>query len=183
MTERVKDAEAHGYTYEAADASFELLLLEELNGQRTQYFTVESWRAIVPSAADRAGTPATAEATVKLTAGGERIVSTGEGVGPVNALDHALRQALLRVYPELEQFELIGFKVRILDSNYGTDAITRVLIEMSDGVDVWSTVRCRPEPARGVIGGAHGLGRLGASTTTGSAPRSNFIPVEARARG
>ncbi|WP_369796725.1 citramalate synthase [Cellulomonas sp. URHE0023] len=143
VTERVKDAEANGYTYEAADASFELLLLEELNGQRTQYFTVESWRAIVERRGPR-GTPATAEATVKLHAGGERIVSTGEGVGPVNALDHALRQALLKVYPELEEFELIDFKVRILDSMYGTDAITRVLIEMSDGQDVWSTVGVGP---------------------------------------
>ncbi len=143
VTDRVKDAEANGYTYEAADASFELLLLEELNGQRAQYFTVESWRAIVERRGPR-GTPATAEATVKLHAGGERIVSTGEGVGPVNALDHALRQALLRVYPELEEFELIDFKVRILDSMYGTDAVTRVLIEMSDGKDVWSTVGVGP---------------------------------------
>jgi 2-isopropylmalate synthase len=143
VTDRVKDAEANGYTYEAADASFELLLLEELNGQRAQYFTVESWRAIVERRGPR-GTPATAEATVKLHAGGERIVSTGEGVGPVNALDHALRQALLKVYPELEEFELIDFKVRILDSMYGTDAVTRVLIEMSDGKDVWSTVGVGP---------------------------------------
>lgn len=143
VTDRVKDAEANGYTYEAADASFELLLLEELNGQRAQYFTVESWRAIVERRGPR-GTPATAEATVKLHAGGERIVSTGEGVGPVNALDHALRQALLKVYPELEEFELIDFKVRILDSMYGTDAVTRVLIEMSDGQDSWSTVGVGP---------------------------------------
>ncbi len=143
VTDRVKDAEANGYTYEAADASFELLLLEEIDGQRPQYFRVESWRAIVERSGGR-GTPATAEATVKLHAGGERIVSTGEGNGPVNALDHALRQALVTVYPELESFELIDFKVRILDSMHGTDAVTRVLIEMTDGQRSWSTVGVGP---------------------------------------
>ncbi|WP_256440420.1 citramalate synthase [Cellulomonas fengjieae] len=143
VTDRVKDAEANGYTYEAADASFELLLLEEIDGRRPQYFRVESWRAIVERSGGR-GTPATAEATVKLHAGGERVVSTGEGNGPVNALDHALRQALLRVYPELATFELIDFKVRILDSMHGTDAVTRVLIEMTDGQRSWSTVGVGP---------------------------------------
>jgi 2-isopropylmalate synthase len=143
VTERIKDAEAHGYTYEAADASFELLLLEEIDGARPQYFRVESWRAIVERSGGR-GTPATAEATVKLHAGGSRVVSTGEGNGPVNALDHALRQALVLVYPELEAFELIDFKVRILDSMHGTDAVTRVLIEMTDGQRSWSTVGVGP---------------------------------------
>jgi 2-isopropylmalate synthase len=143
VTDRVKDAEANGYTYEAADASFELLLVEEVEGRRPQYFTVESWRTIVERSGGR-GTPALAEATVKLSAGGERIVSTGEGNGPVNALDHALRQALVRVYPELETFELIDFKVRILDAMHGTDAITRVLIETTDGGTAWSTVGVGP---------------------------------------
>ena len=143
VTDRVKDAEANGYTYEAADASFELLLLEEIDGERPQYFRVESWRAIVERSGGR-GTPATAEATVKLHAGGARVVSTGEGNGPVNALDHALRQGLVTVYPELESFELIDFKVRILDSMHGTDAVTRVLIEMTDGQTSWSTVGVGP---------------------------------------
>lgn len=143
VTKRVKDAEAEGYTYDAADASFELLLVEELHGGRPGYFRVESWRTIVERAGGR-GVPATAEATVKLHAGGERIVSTGEGNGPVNALDHALRQALVRVYPVLESFELIDFKVRILDSMHGTDAVTRVLIESSDGQTSWSTVGVGP---------------------------------------
>lgn len=143
VTARVKDAEARGYTYDAADASFELLLREEMDGRRVSYFAVESWRTIVERAGAR-GTEATAEATVKLTAGGERIVATGEGNGPVNALDHALRLALLRVYPELEPFELIDFKVRILDQEHGTDATTRVLIETTDGSAVWSTVGVGP---------------------------------------
>jgi 2-isopropylmalate synthase len=143
VTNRVKDAEANGYTYEAADASFELLLLEEAGHGRPRYFTVESWRTIVERPGGR-GTPALAEATVKLTAGGERIVATGEGNGPVDALDHALRQALLRVYPELAEFVLIDFKVRILDSQLGTGATTRVLIETTDGVTSWSTVGVGP---------------------------------------
>ncbi|MBO3087832.1 citramalate synthase [Cellulomonas dongxiuzhuiae] len=140
---RIKDAEAGGYTYEAADASFELVLVEELEGARPAYFRVESWRAIVERNGGR-GTAATAEATVKLHAGGERIVTTGEGNGPVNALDHALRTALGRVYPELAEFELIDFKVRILDQMQGTDAVTRVLIESTDGQTSWSTVGVGP---------------------------------------
>ena len=143
ITARVKDAEAHGYTYDAADASFELLLIEEMMGERPQYFDVESWRAIVERHGHR-GTDAVAEATVKLNAGGERVVTTGEGNGPVNALDQALRLALTRVYPEIEEFELIDFKVRILDQMHGTDAVTRVLIETTDGQTSWSTVGVGP---------------------------------------
>ncbi len=144
VTQRVKDMEAQGYTFDAADASFELLLIEEVEGARPDYFRVESWRTIV----ERTGgtqVPAAAEATVKLHAGGERIVSTGEGNGPVNALDHALRQALLGPYPELAAFELVDFKVRILDAMHGTDAVTRVLIETSDGAGTWSTVGVGPD--------------------------------------
>lgn len=142
VTNRVKDAEARGYTYDAADASFELILREEKYGSRPQFFHVESWRAIVT----HTGTPEAveSEATVKLHAGQRRIVRTGEGNGPVNALDHALRQALVDVYPIIESFELIDYKVRLLDSSHGTDAITRVLIEMSDGTTIWSTVGVGP---------------------------------------
>lgn len=143
VTNRIKDAEANGYTYDAADASFELILREEVTGERPAYFTVESWRSIVERTGSR-GTETASEATVKLRAGGERIVSTGEGNGPVNALDQALRQALGRVYPEIEKFELIDFKVRILDQTHGTDAITRVLIETTDGERSWSTVGVGP---------------------------------------
>ena len=81
---------------------------------------------------------------MKLHAGGERIVATGEGNGPVNALDQALRGALTRVYPQIEKFELIDFKVRILDAQQGTDATTRVLVETTDGQHSWSTVGVGP---------------------------------------
>ncbi len=113
MVERVKERELQGYTYEAADASFELLLRAEAEGRARKYFRVESWRAIVEDRPD--GTHAN-EATVKLWAKGERIVATAEGNGPVNALDRALRVALERFYPQLAKFELVDYKVRILEA-------------------------------------------------------------------
>jgi 2-isopropylmalate synthase len=138
VTDRVKELEAKGYSFEAADASFELLLRDELAGTRKGHFTVESWRVIVERRADGA---VTSEATVRLIAKGERVVAVGEGNGPVNALDRALRAALEQTFPELASLELTDFKVRILEGSSGTGAITRVLIESanSDG-DSWSTV-------------------------------------------
>ncbi len=137
VTGRVKEMEARGFTFEAADASFELMLVEEVEGVRPSYFEVESWRVITDSTP---GDEALSEATVKLRAGGARIVTVGEGNGPVNALDHALRQAIVQAYPEVAKFELIDYKVRILDQGHGTDAVTRVLIETSDGQSSWMTV-------------------------------------------
>jgi 2-isopropylmalate synthase len=138
VTDKVKELEARGYSFEAADASFELLLRDELAGERRRHFTVESWRVIVERRADGA---LTSEATVRLTAKGERVVAVGEGNGPVNALDKALRAALEQTFPELANLELIDFKVRILEGSHGTGAITRVLIESGDGAgDMWSTV-------------------------------------------
>ena len=137
VTDRVKDLEARGYTFEAADASFELLLRDEL-GARPAYFAVESWRVIVERHADGA---MTSEATVRLTAKGERLVAVGEGNGPVNALHKALRAAREQLYPELAALELTDYKVRILAGTHGTGAVTRVLIESDDGTgDTWSTV-------------------------------------------
>jgi len=138
---RVKELELAGYTFDAADASFELLLAAEVEGDRLRYFGVESWRVITDSLGQG---QAMSEATVKLTAGGKRVVATGEGNGPVNALDHALRQALSGAYPELDKLELIDFRVRILDAAHGTDAVTRVLIETSDGSTSWDTVGVAP---------------------------------------
>ncbi|MEV0094105.1 citramalate synthase [Streptomyces sp. NPDC050738] len=133
----VKERELKGYTYEAADASFELLLRKEVEGRALSYFRIESWRAIVEDRPD--GTHAN-EATVKLWAKGERIVATAEGNGPVNALDRALRVGLERIYPELAQLELTDYKVRILEGKHGSDSTTRVLITTSDGRGEWSTV-------------------------------------------
>ena len=141
VTKRVTDLEAAGYTFAAADASCELLLVEGAEGARPSYFDVESWRVITETLTHaRPGEEAVSEATVKLTAAGIRYVVTGEGNGPVNALDQALRSAIGQAFPEIARFELIDFKVRILDQGHGTDAITRVLIETSDGQSSWVTV-------------------------------------------
>jgi len=138
VTDRVKELEARGYSFEAADASFELLLRDELAGERRRHFTVESWRVIVERHSDSG---VTSEATVRLTAKGERVVAVGEGNGPVNALDKALRSALEQTFPELASLELADYKVRILEGSHGTGAITRVLIESDDGSgETWSTV-------------------------------------------
>ena len=136
VVERVKALESRGYTFEAADASFELLLREEL-GEPVSYFTVESWRTIVERRADG---EVVSEATVKLHAKGERIVATGEGNGPVHALDTALRIALEQIYPGLAALELVDYKVRIVDGGGGTGAVTRVLVETSDGTGEWDTL-------------------------------------------
>ncbi|WP_244932196.1 citramalate synthase [Nocardioides sp. W7] len=141
ITDRVKVLESRGYTFEAADASFELLLVEEVEGARPSYFEVESWRVITETLNHAGpGEEAVSEATVKLTAAGVRYVVTGEGNGPVNALDQALRGAIGQAFPQVAKFELIDYKVRILDQGHGTDAITRVLIETTDGESSWVTV-------------------------------------------
>ena len=137
VIDRVKEMEAAGYTFEAAEASFELLLREEVDGQRPQFFELESYRVISES---RVNGEHVSEATVKLHAKGERFVATGEGNGPVNALDRALRQALERVHPQLASFELVDYKVRILEGAHGTGAVTRVLVRTSDGEREWDTV-------------------------------------------
>ncbi len=141
VTDKVKEMEARGYTFEAADASFELLLRAEVEGAQPDFFQVESWRVIVDAHGDaHTDGSATSEATVKVWAGDERRVAVGEGNGPVNALDHALRTALGAAYPELAKLELIDYRVRIVDAAHGTDAVTRVLVETSDGVTSWETV-------------------------------------------
>ena len=137
VVDKVKELESKGWSFEAADASFELLLHDELAGERVRQFQVESWRTIVEQRAD--GVVAS-EATVKVHARGERIIATGEGNGPVNALDNALRRALSRIFPDIDRLELTNYKVRILDGGSGTDAVTRTLIETSDGTYRWDTV-------------------------------------------
>ncbi len=134
----VKDREAGGWSYEAADASFELLVRDELDGpESTTPFTVESYRVLVDRREDG---QMVSEATVKLHAAGQRVISTEEGNGPVNALDRALRHALTAAYPRLAELELTDYKVRIMPGVHGTDAVTRVLIETSDGEREWTTV-------------------------------------------
>jgi 2-isopropylmalate synthase len=134
---RIKELEHRGYQFEAADGSLELLLRRESGGGYEPLFTLESWRVIVEQRAD--GEVQT-EATVKILIDGERRISTAEGNGPVNALDSALRAAIGEVYPHLADIELVNFKVRILDEDKGTGAVTRVLLDSSDGTEVWGSI-------------------------------------------
>jgi 2-isopropylmalate synthase len=136
VVERVKELEHSGYQFEAADGSFDLLIRKE-TGEYEPLFRLESWRAIVEKRAD--GRVET-EATIKIWVDGERYVRTAEGNGPVNALDKALRDAIGERYPHLRDIELVNFKVRILDERKGTGAVTRVLLDASDGADTWGTI-------------------------------------------
>jgi 2-isopropylmalate synthase len=136
MLERVKGLEHDGFQFEAADGSFELLMRREA-GEYEPLFRLESWRVMVEKRAD--GKVET-EATIKIWLGGERYVRTAEGNGPVHALDKALRDAIGEIHPHLRDIDLVNFKVRILDEKKGTGAVTRVLIDASDGQDVWGSI-------------------------------------------
>jgi 2-isopropylmalate synthase len=135
----VKEREAEGYAYEGADASFELLARAMLNPQ-PEFFKVDSFRCLVERRFDANGSLKTvSEAVVKVEVDSEMHMSVAEGHGPVNALDIALRKDLGRYQDEIEDLELVDFKVRIL--NGGTAAITRVLIESGDATGArWRTV-------------------------------------------
>jgi 2-isopropylmalate synthase len=133
---RVKELEHRGYQFEAADGSLELLIRRTLGWQQ-DYFQLESFRTFVERSASG---NVVAEATVKLIVGEERLVTTGEGNGPVNALDQALRAALRGHYPALDGLRLTDYRVRVLDSSDGTGATVRVLLETSDGDWSWTTL-------------------------------------------
>ena len=134
----VKDLELRGYTFDAADASFELLLRREVEGTGYDFFEVESWRVITDARGDD---DALSEATVKVVAGGERgRARPARGTARSTPSTTPCAQALAPAYPELDKLELIDFRVRILDAAHGTDAVTRVLIETSDGSTSWETI-------------------------------------------
>ena len=137
----IKAREAAGFTYEVADGSLGLLLMRHLR-LYAPAFTLESFRVIVDDREDTGALAkdALSEATVKIHVGEGRFVATGESAGPVGALDAALRMAIVASYPQVEAMELIDYKVRLLDESQGTDAITRVTITATDGVDTWGTV-------------------------------------------
>jgi 2-isopropylmalate synthase len=134
--ERLKEREHRGYHYEAAQASFELLLRREA-GAYEPLFELESFRVTTEKRED--GRVET-EATIKVRVDGERYVKVAEGNGPVNALDRALRAAIVDRHPHLADIELTNYKVRILDESHGTGAVTRVLLDSSDGEREWGTI-------------------------------------------
>lgn len=136
VIDRVKELEADGYQFEAADGSFELLLRKELGGHEP-LFVLESWRTIVDQNAQG---HVECEATIKIWVGGERYVRSAEGNGPVNALDAALRSVVAEFHPHLRDIELTDYKVRLLDQHHGTGATTRVLVQSTDGRRTWGTI-------------------------------------------
>ena len=134
--EQLKQREHRGYHYEAAQASFELLLRREA-GVYEPLFELESFRVTTEK---REGSRVETEATIKVVVDGERYVEVAEGNGPVNALDKALRAAIGARHPHLADVELTNYKVRILDENHGTGAVTRVLLDSTDGQREWGTI-------------------------------------------
>jgi 2-isopropylmalate synthase len=147
LSERLKQLEAEGFQFEAADASLELLM-REAAGWMQPYFRLEGYRVTsYHRNAMRGGAPIEdgdsiidTEATVKVWAGDERLVAVGEGNGPVNALDAALRSVLTRRYPALGRIHLTDYRVRVLEGAAATGAVVRVLIDSTDGDRAWSTV-------------------------------------------
>ncbi|MBQ3841464.1 MAG: citramalate synthase [Ruminiclostridium sp.] len=140
VTDKLKELESQGFKFEAASASFELMVLKEL-GRFRPHFEIDHYR-IISSMDDIDGSAYTekANALVKVRVGDRSEITADEGEGPVNAIDKALRKALEVFYPELKKMHLIDFKVRVITSNDSTAAITRVLIESTDGENTWTTV-------------------------------------------
>ncbi|GAA4544778.1 citramalate synthase [Amycolatopsis samaneae] len=142
VVRKVKRLESEGWSFEAADASLELLLRREVDGPEHEVldeppFELESYRVVLDHRPDG---EVVSEATVKVHVRGERVIATAEGNGPVHALDAALRKALTPYLSWLDSVELADYKVRILAGHPGTDAVTRVLVETTDGEREWTTV-------------------------------------------
>jgi 2-isopropylmalate synthase len=140
VLDTLKTLEHRGYHFEVADGSLELLL-RRATGWEPDFFDVESFRVIADhsDSSARHGRHLT-EATVKVIVDGVRMVATAEGNGPVNALDSALRQGIGPSYPALDTIHLVDYRVRVLDTGRGTGAVTRVLIDTTDGEVVWTTI-------------------------------------------
>ena len=136
---QLKALEQEGYQFEAAEASFELLLREAL-GDRPPLFDVQGFQVHCDLLRRQGIVTSHALATIKITVNGQDILEVAEGNGPVSALDNALRKALVNFYPQIADFHLTDYKVRILDSAAGTSAKTRVLVESSNGERRWTTV-------------------------------------------
>jgi 2-isopropylmalate synthase len=143
LLEKVKLLESQGFQYENAEASFDLLVHRAQPGYQppfelVDFMVVIEKRRRLP--AERSAEEMLSEAVVKVRVGGEVMHTAAEGNGPVNALDEALRKALLQFYPSLSVVRLVDYKVRILEESTGTESQVRVLIESSDGLSQWRTV-------------------------------------------
>jgi len=135
ILDQIKDAEHRGYAFEAADASFELLV-RRTAGILPAWFELEGYRVVI----ERSAADDRSEAIVRLLLGEHRVVAVGEGVGPVHALDQALRRGLAELYPALAGIALVDYKVRILDGRAATSAVTRVMLTSADHDGEWTTV-------------------------------------------
>lgn len=136
LTNKIKELENSGYQFEAAEGSFELLIKKAFNLYE-KVFNLEGFRIIVEKRGDQ---PVFSEATIKVAVGNEYEITAAEGDGPVNALDSAIRKALLRFYPGIGDINLTDYKVRVMDEQRGTAAKVRVLIQSTDGENSWGTV-------------------------------------------
>ncbi|RUM33854.1 MAG: citramalate synthase [Desulfobulbus sp.] len=137
IIEELKSLESKGFQYEGAEASFELLMRKAM-GNHPDFFTLKGFRVI--NNKHRMDTSPLTEATIRLSVDGNEEHTASMGEGPVNALDRAMRKALLRFYPRLEEMELIDYKVRVLSGQHGTSAKVRVLVESRDKSTQWGTV-------------------------------------------
>jgi len=136
ILEKLKEMEFEGYQYEGAESSFKLLIRKIL-GKYKPSFELKEFKVIVN---EPATSKVNSSAMIKIAVGGQEEITAAEGDGPVNALDNAVRKALERFYPQIKEMKLTDYKVRVLDSNSATAAKVRVLIESSDGKDVWTTI-------------------------------------------
>ncbi|HEB30490.1 MAG TPA: citramalate synthase [Spirochaetes bacterium] len=137
ILKKLKELEESGYQFEGAEGSFDILI-KKLTNQFDDYFTLEGFRVITEKRGPRQDV--LSEATIKVTVDDEKELTASEGVGPVNALDKALRKALTIFYPTLKEMKLVDYKVRILETNKATEAMVRVLIQSSDSTGMWGTV-------------------------------------------
>ncbi|MBD2202893.1 citramalate synthase [Calothrix sp. FACHB-1219] len=137
ILQKMKDLESEGYQFEAAEASFALLMYEAL-GKRQQFFEINGFQVHCDLIAGKETTNSLA--TIKVSVNGENILEAAEGIGPVAALDAALRKALVKFYPQIAEFELTDYKVRILNGNTGTTAKTRALVQSGNGHQRWTTL-------------------------------------------
>ena len=136
VIEKIKDLEHQGYQFEGADATLELLLREAFEGLE-EIFTLESFKMLVEKSANHS---VVSEAIVKVKVHGETIYTAAEGNGPVNALDNALRKALIQYYPDIKNVHLSDYKVRVLDEKDATAGKVRVLMESTDFNTTWNTL-------------------------------------------
>ncbi|HQK99496.1 MAG TPA: citramalate synthase [Smithellaceae bacterium] len=135
IVHEVKQMEDRGFQFDAADGSLSVLMKKAI-GEFVEPFTLECFSVITSRTLDQ---PCLSQATIKISVGGEEELTAAEGNGPVNALDHALRKALTKFYPQIREMHLVDFKVRTLEGSEGTAAGVRVLLDSTDGSEVWST--------------------------------------------